>query len=261
MPVIPLDLDAESIIEVDDLVVNYGKQPILQKLDLQVKRGEVLAIVGGSGSGKTTLLRCLLMLQHFSAGSIKVFGQALADSNYPTRQAIRHHWGVMFQHSALFSALRVIENVKFPLQRIPDLSEQMIDEIALLKLAMVGLPMDAVCQYPSELSGGMQRRVALARAIACDPTLLLLDEPTTGLDPHSASALDDLVLHLRDSLGITVVMISHDLDTLWRVTDRVAFLGRGRILALDTMQNLVTNPDPMIREYFAGARGMKRTPA
>lgn len=220
-------------------------------VNLTVERGEILAIIGGSGSGKTTILRSLLMLLKPSAGSIKVFGEEIY--NLDTEQAfrLRRRWGMLFQHSALFSAMTVLENVMFPMREFTTLDQEFMQELALLKITLVGLSKEAAVKYPSELSGGMQRRAAAARAIAMDPELLFLDEPTTGLDPRGARLFDDLVVFLRDALNLTIVMVSHDIESLKRTTDRVAFVGDGKILSVEPINELMKNKNPLIAEYFS----------
>jgi len=249
---------SEALIQVNKLTSDIADIRILDGLNLSVRRGEIMAIVGSSGSGKTTLLRNLLMLLPVTSGSIRIFTTDITQCSRAESQMVRQRWGVMFQHSALFSSLTVIGNVMYPLLETHRVPRSLAVELALLKITMAGLPLDALCKYPSELSGGMQRRAALARAIALDPELLFLDEPTTGLDPRSAGALDDLILHLHEALGLTIVMISHDLDSLSRVTDRVAFLGKGKVLAVDSMAKLVENPHPLVRDYFSGPRSVRR---
>ena len=224
-------------------------------INLTVNRGEILAIVGGSGSGKTTLLREMLMLQKPDAGSIRIFDHELMNASTAVRSAVQHRWGVLFQQNALFSSLTVLENAAFPLKEHTHLDKKTIRELASLKIALTGLLIDATTKFPSELSVGMQKRAALARAIVLDPELLFLDEPTAGLDPDSAGGLDDLILDLQSTMGLTVVIITHDLDTLWHITDRVAFLGEGRVLCVDEMAKLVKNPHPLIQEFFSGPRG------
>jgi len=230
-------------------------------LDLNIYPEEIVAIVGGSGCGKTTLLRSILMLLQPTDGSVKVFGTNVTDCSRAQAYQVRRRWGVMFQHSALFSSLSVLQNVMFPLREFSDLSYTSQREMALLKIALSGLPVSAAYKFPAELSGGMQKRAALARAMALDPELLFLDEPTAGLDPSSASAFDELIMHLRTSMGLTVVMVTHDLDTLARVTDRVAFLGEGKVLACEPIQTLVKHDHPLIQSYFSSARGQARIKA
>ncbi|MGH8581827.1 MAG: ABC transporter ATP-binding protein [Gammaproteobacteria bacterium] len=244
-----------TVIEARDLRTEFGNVCIHAGLDLCVERGETLAVVGGSGSGKTTLLREMNMLIRPSAGVLRVLGEdvlRLAESGiYRLRQRI----GVMFQHGALFSALTVRENVEVPLKEHTNLSGAMIRELAMLKIGLAGLSPEAAYQYPRELSGGMLKRAAVARALALDPEIVFLDEPTAGLDPVSAEGFDELVVQLKESLGLTIVLVTHDLDTLWRTTDRVAFLGEQRVLALAPMAELSRNEHPAIRAYFSGPRG------
>jgi len=245
----------QSIIEVQELCVELGGKTILKQLDLTVQRAEILAIVGGSGSGKSTLLRSILTLIPNSSGSIKFFPNAESQSVPAESNKPYQNWGVLFQHGALFSSLSVLQNICFPLVEYTKLPATEIEEIALLKLSLVGLKPDAGHKFPSELSGGMQKRVALARALALDPAILFLDEPTAGLDPVAANSFDELILSLQQTLGLTIVMVTHDLDTLWRVTNRVAFLADGKILAIDNMQALAKSTEPAIKEYFNGPRG------
>jgi phospholipid/cholesterol/gamma-HCH transport system ATP-binding protein len=244
-----------NIIEVKNLKTNLGGAWIHDGLDLTVQKGEILGIVGGSGSGKTTLIREILMLERPYSGSVYVFGHDLINANSTTLLAVQKRWGVLFQQNALFTSLTVLENVAFPLTEFTSLDEDTIRQLALLKIALVGLPANAAFKYPAELSGGMQKRAALARAIVLDPELLFFDEPSAGLDPDSAAELDQLILDLQATLGLTMVMVTHDLDSLWTVTNRVAFLGRGKVLCVDAMPELVKNPDPMIKKFFNGPRG------
>lgn len=245
----------ENIIEVSHLHTRFGQQIVHRDVTLNVKRGEIFALAGGSGCGKSTLLREIILLQPIISGSIKVFGQEITDYSEEQALILRKNWGVMFERGALFSALTVIENIRVPLREQTQLSEALIQEIAQIKIALVGLPADAGVKYPNQLSGGMRKRAALARAIALDPALLFLDEPTAGLDPLSASGFDELVLHLKQSLGLTIMLITHDLDLLWRVADRVAILGEGRVVGMGTMEELSRAEHPIIREYFYGPRG------
>jgi phospholipid/cholesterol/gamma-HCH transport system ATP-binding protein len=242
---------SEYIIEISGLKNYLGGQWIHTDVNLSVKKGEILGIIGGSGSGKTTILRCLLMLLKPTAGSLKIFGKEIIGLSATKANAIRRRWGMMFQHSALFAAINVLENVAFPMQEFTSLNKKFIEELAMLKISQVGLPKEAAGKYPSELSGGMQRRAAAARAIAMDPELLVLDEPTTGLDPRSARELDDLILFLRETLQLTVVMISHDIESLKRITDRVAFIGGGKIVAVAPIKELMKNPHRLIADYFS----------
>ncbi|HBB53462.1 MAG TPA: ABC transporter ATP-binding protein [Legionellales bacterium] len=241
----------QNIIEIKDLDNRFGKQWVHHKLQLDIHKGEILAIIGGSGSGKTTLLRSILMLQEPNSGTIKVFGQNIKNISHQNAQKIRARWGMLFQHSALFSALTVLENIMFPMQELTHLNAEQMADLARLKIALVGLPPHAANMYPAELSGGMQRRAAAARALAMDPELLFLDEPTTGLDPISARQFDELIVLLRKSLNLTIVIISHDIASLERCTDRVAFIGDGRVLAIEPIEQLKKNKNPLIADYFS----------
>jgi phospholipid/cholesterol/gamma-HCH transport system ATP-binding protein len=244
------DTSTPPLLEIRNLSNYLGNQWVHKDLNLTIQRRQIAAIIGGSGSGKTTLLRSILMLHRPTSGTIKIFNTHLFDCPPHEAMAIRRRWGVLFQHSALFSSLTVLENVLFPLRTFTHLPPQLQKEIALLKIALTGLPLDAAAKYPGELSGGMQKRAALARAIALDPELLFLDEPTSGLDPQSARELDELILNLRASLNLTVVMVIHDLATLWHATDTVAFLGDGKVIANLPMAELVKDDHPLIHEYF-----------
>lgn len=246
--------DPDTIVEVKNLRNYLGGHWVHDGLNLTVKRGEIIAIIGASGCGKTTLLRSILMLQQQTEGQIKVFGIDTLHCSLQEEEAIRARWGVMFQSGALFSALTVLENVMFPIEYYTGLSEKSRQEVAALKLSLAGLEASAGEKFPAELSGGMRKRAALARAIALDPELVFLDEPTSGLDPHSADALDDLVLELRDNLGLTFLMVTHDIDTLWRVPDRIVFLGEGKVLAAMSMPEIIKHEHPLIRDYFSGPR-------
>lgn len=240
-----------NLIEIEGLKNYIGGQWVHNDLNLNIKKGEILAIIGGSGSGKTTLLRCILMLLKPTAGTIRVFNEDISTINEAEALAIRRRWGMLFQHSALFSSMTVLENIMFPMQEFTTLDNAFMKELAMLKLALVGLPNDAADKYPSELSGGMQRRAATARAIAMDPELLFLDEPTTGLDPVGARQFDELVVFLRDALHLTIVMVSHDVESLKRCTDRVAFIGEGKILSVEPFNTLRQNKHPLIADYFS----------
>lgn len=244
----------EPIVEIKDLSTELGGQFVHKNLDLTVYRGEILAIVGGSGTGKTTLVREILSLQQPTSGIIKIFGKNLKDYNLTEMDTLRRRWGVMFQQGALFGALNLLENVSFPLQEFTKLSKKEIEDIAFLKIALTGLPPDSAMKYPAELSGGMLKRAAVARAIAMDPEILFLDEPSSGLDPLSADGLDELFIRLHTALGLTIIMVTHDLDTLWKVTNRVAFLGEGKVLAACPVDELSKNEHPLVHEYFHNAR-------
>ncbi len=243
-----------TVLEIEGLETRFGPQVVHQGLDLRIDAGQVVAIVGGSGAGKTTLLREMIMLQKPAAGTIRLFGEEVVNAPLEREQRLRRRFGVLFQQGALFSALTVKENVMVPLAEHTDISRHLMGELAELKIALAGLPPLAANKYPRELSGGMIKRAALARALALDPDLLFLDEPSAGLDPISAGALDDLILQLREALGLTVVMVTHDMDSLWRVTDKVAFIGEKRVLRLGPMRELVDDPHPLIQHYFQGPR-------
>ena len=247
--------NANAIIDIRELHTRYGKAVVHENVSLTVRPGEIFSLVGGSGCGKSTLLRAIIMLLQPISGSIRVFGQEVIGLSDEKALKLRQRWGVMFERGALFSSLTVAENVSMVLREHTQLSYSFIDEVAALTIALTGLPANAGVKYPSELSGGMRKRAALARAIALDPELLFLDEPTAGLDPLSASGIDELVRNLRDALGLTIMMVTHDLDLLWRVADRVAVLDGGNILGVGTMEELSQSEHPLIREYFYGPRG------
>ena len=248
-------MSAEPVIEIEHLATRYGATVIHDDINLTINRGEVFAIAGASGCGKSTLLREMVMLTPFYAGRIRVLGEDITRIGEAATQHLRQRCAIMFQGGALFSGLTVAENVALPLKEHTDLSAAEITELAHIKIALAGLPADTANKYPRELSGGLNKRAALARAIALDPELLFLDEPSAGLDPLAASALDELVLNLQESLRLTIVIVTHDLDLLWRVSDRVAILGEKRVLAIGTMSELSASSHPMVREYFYGPRG------
>lgn len=249
--------EKKVVIRVEGLKNYLGNEWVHKDVNFEVYKGEIVAIIGASGCGKTTLLRSLLLLQRPRAGKITLLGEDLLSIRGAQKSKLRRRWGMMFQSAALFSSMNVLDNVMFPLDENLSLSRRRKQELAQLKLKMCGLAAEVGNKYPSELSGGMQKRVALARAIALDPELLFLDEPSAGLDPESASSLDSHLTHLRDTMGLTQVMVTHDLDTLWGVPDRVMFLGEGRVLALCPMDELTKNPHPMIQAYFSNSRSAR----
>ncbi|NBC34812.1 MAG: ATP-binding cassette domain-containing protein [Alphaproteobacteria bacterium] len=241
-------------IRVRGLRTQFGPQVVHENLNLDVRRGEVLGVVGGSGTGKSVLLKEIIGLIKPAGGTIEVLGQRTDQLGEAERRALTGRWGVLFQDGALFSALTVGQNIEVPLREFTALPGWMMDELARVKVAMVGLPAYACCKVPSELSGGMRKRAGLARALALDPEILFLDEPTAGLDPIGAAAFDQLILDLQKSLNLTVFMVTHDLDSLAAITDRIAVLVDRQVI-VDTMDNLMTMPHPWIREYFHGPRG------
>ena len=246
----------EYPVRVRGLVNSFGDQVIHEGLDLDVKRGEILGVVGGSGTGKSVLMRSIIGLQQPDEGHIEVFGQSMTDAEPDEALGVRNRWGVLFQGGALFSTLTVGENVEVPItQFYPELDEEIAREIARYKVVMSGLPEEATSKFPSELSGGMRKRAGLARALAIDPELLFLDEPTAGLDPIGASAFDELLRGLKETLGLTVFLITHDLDTLFAICDRVAVLADKKVIAVGTIPELLEMDHPWIQEYFNGPRG------
>jgi phospholipid/cholesterol/gamma-HCH transport system ATP-binding protein len=250
---------AEPVIEISHVATRFGDHVVHEDVDFQVLRGEIFALVGGSGSGKSTLLREMILLHEPDSGSIKVLGVDLQALDEASANALRPRIGVMFQHGGLFGSLNLRENVGLPLREHTKLDDRTIDEIAAMKIDLTGLAPETAAQYPAELSGGMMKRASLARALALDPELLFLDEPTAGLDPVSAGGVDALVLHLRELFGLTVVMITHDLDLLWQVADRVAVLGEGRVQGIGSMQELSHMETPAVRRFFEGPRGEAAT--
>ncbi len=246
---------ADAVIEMQHVATRFGDHVVHSDVNLEVRRAEIFAVIGGSGSGKSTLLREMILLQRPDAGSVRVLGYDLLNITDADALALRRRWGVMFQHGGLFGSLTVLENIGLPLREHTTLGNGLIDEIAAWKLALTGLKPEVGAQYPSELSGGMMKRASLARALALDPELLFLDEPTAGLDPESADGVDELVHKLRDLFGLTIVMITHDLDLLWQVTDRVAVLADGAVQGIGSMAELSELDQPAVRQFFDGARG------
>jgi phospholipid/cholesterol/gamma-HCH transport system ATP-binding protein len=244
---------AEAIVEVQGLLNRFGSQVVHDGLDMTVLRGEVFGIVGGSGSGKSVLLRTILGLQRPQAGEVRLMGRPLGQLTVAELKEIKAGYGVTFQQGALFSALTVLQNVQLPMIEHLSLSPRALEELAMLKVRLVGLPDEAARKYPAQLSGGMIKRAALARALALDPALLMLDEPTAGLDPISAAAFDELLMDLREQLGLTVIMITHDLDTIFRTCNRVGVI-IDRKMTSDTLAGISANPHPWIQAYFHGER-------
>lgn len=248
-------MPTEPIIEIKQLQTRLGSQLIHDHLNLEIPQNEIIALIGGSGAGKSILLKEMILLEKPVAGSIRILGQEILHLNDKHSLWLRRHCGVMFQNGALFSSLTVAENIALPLREHTQLSQRLIKEITLFKIALVGLPAHAAHQYPAQLSGGMIKRAAVARALALDPQILFLDEPTAGLDPIGAEALDELILRLKESLGLTIVVITHDLDSLWKIPDRVAVLADKQIVAVAPIRELMQLEHPWVRAYFQGSRG------
>ncbi len=244
----------EAILRVRGMTVGFGSVIILEDLDMDVYRGEILGIVGGSGTGKSVLLRAILGLNPRRAGTIEIFGKDYDEASEEERESFDRRMGVLFQHGALFSSLTVQENIQVPMREYLQLEPRLMSELAQVKIELVGLPPDAADKYPSELSGGMVKRAALARALALDPDILFLDEPTSGLDPVGAADFDDLIAKLRDTLGLTVYMITHDLDSLYSVCDRIAVLAAGKVLVNGPLKTVLEFDDPWVHSYFHGKR-------
>ncbi len=247
--------DIEHIIEVRGLRTQFGDFIVHDNLDLDVRKKEILGVVGGSGAGKSVLMRAIIGLKRPSAGVVKVFGESFYQASEDERLAIERRWGVLFQGGALFSSLTVAQNVMAPIREHLDIEGELAKDMAALKISMVGLPAEAGAKYPSELSGGMRKRAGLARALALDPELVFLDEPTAGLDPIGASEFDDLIVNLKESLGLTVFMVTHDLDTLHADCDRVAVLAEQHVIACGPLDEVRRADHPWIRKYFSGPRG------
>jgi phospholipid/cholesterol/gamma-HCH transport system ATP-binding protein len=245
------------LLEVRGVVNRFGRQVVHAGLDMQVYQGEVFGIIGGSGAGKSVLLRTILGLRRPNAGSVLFYGREVGSMSAAELHALKASYGVTFQEGALFSSLDVLQNVQLPMLEHLQVSARALDQLALLRVQLVGLPAEAASKYPSQLSGGMIKRAALARALAIDPVLLFLDEPTSGLDPISAAAFDELVIYLQRELKLTVVMITHDLDTIYRTCSRVGVIVDGRMIS-DTLDGIVHNPHPWIQAYFEGPRARAR---
>jgi phospholipid/cholesterol/gamma-HCH transport system ATP-binding protein len=250
-----------SAICVRDLVVGFGAQTVLDHVSLDVHRGEIIGLVGASGGGKSVLLRTIIGLLPKRSGTIDVLGVDFDRSQEKELRDIGRRWGILFQQGALFSSLTVLQNVQFPMREHLHVSPALRDEVAMAKLEMVGLRPSDANKFPSELSGGMIKRVALARALALDPEIVFLDEPTSGLDPISAGEFDSLIKTLQQTLGLTVFMVTHDLDSLFTVCNRIAALAQGRIVAVGQMSEVLASPHPWVQAYFRGARGQTRAAA
>jgi phospholipid/cholesterol/gamma-HCH transport system ATP-binding protein len=245
----------ETVIEIEGLRSTYGAQVVHDRLDLSVRRGEILGVIGGSGAGKSVLLRSILGLKRPDGGRVRMFGQDTTDLGPDARKSLLRRFGLMFQDGALFSSLTVLENVKVPLLEYCQLPDDLLDELARLKIALTLLPPDAAHKYPAQLSGGMRKRAGLSRALALDPEILFLDEPTSGLDPIAATAIDELIVTLKNALDLTVFLVTHDLDSVYSICDRVAVLADRRIVAVDPPEVVETSSHPWIRGCFQGPRG------
>jgi len=242
--------DSQPIIDIKDLKTYLGGTWVHKGIDLSITRSEIVVIIGGSGSGKTVLLREMLNLNKPTSGSIRIFNHELTRATPAVLMSIQQRWGVLFQSNALFSSLTLLENVAFPLKEHSSLDSDTIEKLALLKILLAGLSIDAIHKYPAELSGGMQKRAALARAIVLDPELLFLDEPTAGLDPANVLAFDNLILGLQATMGLTIVMVTHDINSLRRIANKVVFLGEGKVLCMGTVAEVMKDPHPLIQQFF-----------
>ncbi|MBX5161124.1 MULTISPECIES: ABC transporter ATP-binding protein [unclassified Rhizobium] len=252
--------ERDIVLSARDVTVAFGSKVVLDNLNLDIYRGEILGFVGASGTGKSVLMRTVLRLLPRRSGTIKILGQDFDELDEPQRNALDMRLGVLFQQGALFSSLTVKENIQVPMREYLDLPRSLMDELAHLKIRMVGLAADAADKYPSELSGGMIKRAALARALSLDPELVFLDEPTSGLDPIGAAEFDELIANLRDSLGLTVYMVTHDLDSLFSVCDRIAVLGKKRVMVEGTINDMLAYDDPWVQAYFKGKRARSIVP-
>jgi len=250
----------DVVLSAREVTVGFGSKVVLDNLNLDIYRGEILGFVGASGTGKSVLMRTVLRLLPRRSGTIKILGQDFDELDEPQRNALDMRLGVLFQQGALFSSLTAKENIQVPMREYLDLPRSLMDELAHLKIRMVGLAADAADKYPSELSGGMIKRAALARALALDPELVFLDEPTSGLDPIGAAEFDELIANLRDSLGLTVYMVTHDLDSLFSVCDRIAVLGKKRVMVEGTIDDMLAYDDPWVQAYFKGKRARSIVP-
>lgn len=252
--------EPEIIIRATDVSVSFGSKKILDGLNLDVRRGEILGFVGPSGAGKSVLLRTILGLSPKQGGTIEVFGVDYERADDAARLSVEQRWGVLFQQGALFSSLTVLENIQVPMREYLDISPKLMEELARLKIDLVGLAPDAAGKYPSELSGGMIKRAALARSLALDPDIVFLDEPTSGLDPIGAADFDELIMTLRDTLGLTVYMVTHDLDSLFQACDRIAVLGKQRVLVEGPLETMLDYDEPWVKSYFHGKRARTIVP-
>ena len=246
--------NTQTLVELSDITTQFGTQVVHQNLNLSIQRGERLALVGGSGSGKSVLLSEIALLKTPQAGSVALFGQATEKLSTNALIQLRKKMGMMFQQGALFTSLSILENIMLPIREHQRLPEKFLKELAMLKIKLVGLPASAATKLPQELSGGMLKRAAVARALALDPNLLLLDEPTAGLDPASASAFDEMLLELHATMDLTLILVTHDLDSLWQVSNQVAFLGEKKVLCKAPMEVLTMHSHPAIKHYFANTR-------
>lgn len=257
MMALPGEVDDRIVIGVENLTVGFGETLILEDLALDVYRGEILGVVGASGTGKSVLMRAILGLNPKRAGVVQILGYDYDGVSAAQRRRIDQELGVLFQHGALFSSLTVKQNVQVPMREYLDLSPTLMDELALMKMELVGLALDAADKFPAELSGGMVKRAGLARALALDPAVIFLDEPTSGLDPIGAQEFDQLILNLRDTLGVTVFMVTHDLDSLFAACDRIAVLGQKRVLVSGKPEEMLEFDDPWVDAYFNGERAKR----
>ncbi|MEZ5840713.1 MAG: ABC transporter ATP-binding protein [Hyphomicrobiales bacterium] len=248
----------EVVLQVRDVSVAFGRKQILEHLDLDIYRSEILGFVGPSGAGKSVLLRTILGLNAKQSGTVEVFGERYDTASIAAQIAIERRWGVLFQHGALFSALTVRQNIQVPMREYLDLPQSLMDELAMVKIGMVGLPPDAADKYPSELSGGMIKRASLARALSLDPEIVFLDEPTSGLDPIGAGEFDELIAGLKETLGLTVFMVTHDLDSLFSVCDRIAVLGDRKVLVEGPIETMLAFDHAWVKAYFRGERAQRR---
>jgi phospholipid/cholesterol/gamma-HCH transport system ATP-binding protein len=249
----------EKIVEVKDVITKFGKKIVHDKVSISINKSEIYGLLGGSGSGKSTLLNEMIMLLRPNSGSISILGKNILNISIKDTLYLKHNWGVLFQSGALFSSLNIKDNIDVLLKEYTDLSVQTRNDIIKLKIKLVGLDMDVLDLFPSELSGGMVKRVALARALVMDPKILFLDEPTSGLDPIGAEDFDTMLVNLRDMLGFSVVMVTHDLDTVWNIVDRFALLGNSKVVAEGTLEEVLKMDNILVNQFFKGKRGRLRS--